>query len=227
MEGSIDTSPGTGTQRVEGKAGESDAAARRREQILDAALEVFSELGYHRASMREISRRAGLKSPAHLYFYFDSKAHLYAEVAGWSAPSLDEVALSKAALERSPERALASIARGYLRLFDRPETVRLFRMVLSEAASEPEIGAEYISGVNRSVLRLVEDFFAERARRGDFRPLDPRSTAIWFLWQLIGYVEIRELFAPLHAELPPLDEYVEQVVDNVVHGLRPRDDDAG
>jgi AcrR family transcriptional regulator len=36
----------------------------RRGQILEAALRVFAERGFHKARIKEIAREAGIKSPA-------------------------------------------------------------------------------------------------------------------------------------------------------------------
>ena len=44
----------------------------REKQILDAAVRVFSEHGYHNASMDEISEVAGISKPM-LYAYLGSK----------------------------------------------------------------------------------------------------------------------------------------------------------
>lgn len=50
----------------------------RRTLIIEAALEVFAEQGYHGASIEEIAGRAGITKPV-LYDHFESKAalHLY------------------------------------------------------------------------------------------------------------------------------------------------------
>ena len=95
----------------------------RRRQILDAARRMFSRSGYHGVTMRGIAAEAGLNSAAHLYFYFPSKADLYRETVTEMTAPVQEMSLSEAALDRPPERALASIARAYLRLFDDEETV--------------------------------------------------------------------------------------------------------
>jgi AcrR family transcriptional regulator len=49
----------------------------RERQILDAAVEVFSRLGFHAASMDEISEVAGISKPM-LYAYLGSKDELFA-----------------------------------------------------------------------------------------------------------------------------------------------------
>lgn len=59
----------------------------RRTQLLDFALEVFVEQGYHAASMDEIALRAGVSKPV-LYQHFPGKLELYIALIESSA---DEV----------------------------------------------------------------------------------------------------------------------------------------
>jgi AcrR family transcriptional regulator len=59
-----------------------------REQILDAAAEMFSEQGYSAASTRRIAEAVGVKQ-ASLYYHFASKQDILAELlAGTVRPSL-------------------------------------------------------------------------------------------------------------------------------------------
>ena len=54
-------------------------AARRRQQLLEVALEVFGEQGFHPASMNDVAEAAGVTKPV-LYQHFRSKRDLYREV---------------------------------------------------------------------------------------------------------------------------------------------------
>ena len=49
-----------------------DVSAERTEQIVEAAIAVFSRLGFHKARMDDIAREAGV-SKGTLYWYFESK----------------------------------------------------------------------------------------------------------------------------------------------------------
>lgn len=48
----------------------------REQQILDVAEQIFIELGFHGASIEEVTRRAGIKRPL-IYTYFGGKDQLY------------------------------------------------------------------------------------------------------------------------------------------------------
>jgi AcrR family transcriptional regulator len=62
--------------RTEGRAKRLPRAVRER-QIMDAAVDVFSRLGFHAASMDEISDVAGVSKPM-IYAYLGSKEDLFA-----------------------------------------------------------------------------------------------------------------------------------------------------
>jgi AcrR family transcriptional regulator len=77
-----------------------------REEILDLALELFTERGYERTSLRDIAERLGTTKAA-LYYYFQRKEdmlvelHLRLHEVGWEI--LDRVE----AVPEGPERAAA------------------------------------------------------------------------------------------------------------------------
>ena len=51
----------------------------KQEQIIQAAIELFGEVGFHGASLRDISARAGISHPGLLH-HFTTKAELLAAV---------------------------------------------------------------------------------------------------------------------------------------------------
>jgi TetR/AcrR family transcriptional regulator, repressor for uid operon len=57
-----------------------DIQRARREHILDAAEQCFARTGFHRTTMHDICKEAGV-SPGALYVYFDSKEALIAGIA--------------------------------------------------------------------------------------------------------------------------------------------------
>ncbi len=191
----------------------------RREALLDAASKVFAERGYHDADLRQIATEAGMRAPEHVHRYFQSKRELYRELTKRTVSPIQEVAISATLNGRSPARILAGVARTYLRTYDQPHEVARFRHWLALAAVEPERAFEELDASGTPTLELLTHVFEELDRREVLHVEDPGATSVWFLWQLVGYIEIRELMPPLFERLPPLDEYVEQVVDRALFGL--------
>ena len=54
-------------------------AVQRRRQLLDVALEVFADHGFHGASMDDVATAAGVTKPV-LYQHFGSKRDLYLQL---------------------------------------------------------------------------------------------------------------------------------------------------
>lgn len=114
-------------------------AEERRTGILDAALAVFSERGYHEASIDEIAGEAGV-SKALIYEHFSSKQELYGELIARNARDLTQRvagALSGVEVESTAER----LATGLEAFFAFVEERRAAWRILFRDPSDPESAA--------------------------------------------------------------------------------------
>ncbi|QPF83568.1 TetR/AcrR family transcriptional regulator [Bradyrhizobium genosp. L] len=97
----------------------------KRELILDAARSVFAEEGLEGASLRAIATRAGY-TPAALYFHFDSKEAIYAEVLRQSLASLGEAVGAAVATTRGARQRLHAAGMAFFRYYaDNPRDLDL------------------------------------------------------------------------------------------------------
>src|SRR6476661_1428927 len=113
-------------------AGPAQEDGGRRAQILDAALHVMAERGFRGASIKRIAERAGLKSPALIYWYFKDKQALFEAMLDEMAPFLAVVADAETLLDQPPEQVLPRIVDGFLRTVQQPVIGRFVRILLSE-----------------------------------------------------------------------------------------------
>ena len=90
----------------------------KRELILDAARQIFAEEGLEGASLRAIAVRAGY-TPAALYFHFESKEAIYAEVLQSSLESLGSAVDQAVAPTRTPQQKLEAAAMGFFKFYAR------------------------------------------------------------------------------------------------------------
>jgi len=89
----------------------------KRGLILDAARKVFETEGLDGASLRAIATAAGY-TPAALYFHFDSKEAIYAEVLRDSLAHLGAAVGRAVARARSPAERLRAAAMAFFRYYD-------------------------------------------------------------------------------------------------------------
>ena len=109
-----------------------EADAGRREQILEAALHVMAERGFRGASIKRIAERAGLKSPALIYWYFKDKQALLDGIFLRMSPFLSTVAEAESRLDDPPEQVLPRLVSSFLTVVQQPHTGRFIRVLMSE-----------------------------------------------------------------------------------------------
>jgi AcrR family transcriptional regulator len=154
-------------------------AEERRTGILDSALAVFSESGYHSSSIDDIARKAGV-SKALIYEHFASKQELYADLIARNARELSQrigAALVGVELESGASRlaigldaffAFVEERRDAWRMLFRdvadPETATVVNRMLEQVTAEVTVlisqdpGARALdSAEDRRALRLLAE----------------------------------------------------------------------
>lgn len=85
----------------------------RRRQLIDAAISTVNEIGYHRASLAEISKRAHIAKSAVVY-YFSSKEALLLELVGTVFAALGESLMTAVGEIEEPAGRLRAYTDAYL-----------------------------------------------------------------------------------------------------------------
>ncbi len=126
-------------------------AEERRTGILDSALAVFSESGYHSSSIDDIAREAGV-SKALIYEHFASKQELYADLIARNSRELTQrigAALVGVELESGSSRLAIGLDAFFAFVEERRDAWRM----LFRDATDPETAAV--------VDRMLEQVTAE------------------------------------------------------------------
>jgi AcrR family transcriptional regulator len=139
----------------------------RRAAILDAALAVFAERGYHSASIDDIAREGGV-SKALIYEHFTSKQELYAELLQQYAGQLLE-RLARA-MEEAGSMGATRLASGLDAFFGFVEERRVAWRMLFREAGDPEVAAVFermVAQVTAVVAALIAEDPGSHAVDGD------------------------------------------------------------
>jgi TetR/AcrR family fatty acid metabolism transcriptional regulator len=139
---------------------------RKRDAILRAAVEVFSERGYFGARMREIAQRAGVADGT-LYLYFDGKEHLLVSLLEQHAHGFLVRARRDAAESEDPREKLRRVVWRHLASLEGDRALaRVFQIELRHSRRFLRTVAR---GEVAAYLQLLREIIAEGTAGGCFR----------------------------------------------------------
>jgi TetR/AcrR family fatty acid metabolism transcriptional regulator len=150
--------------------GGEERGDRRRTQILDAAARVLADRGYHRTTVRDIAREAGIADGT-IYLYFSSKQELLLALVA----QLGRVAERRADFAELATKDLREFSRTYMgRRFAQIRELRhLFTAVLPEILADAELREGFAERVAEA-YEAADAELSRRARAGELGDLDPR-----------------------------------------------------
>lgn len=144
----------------------------RRERILDAAEVCFARAGFHRCTMQDICREAGI-SPGALYVYFASKEDL---IAGIVERDRAKLAAELTELSKAPD-LLAALARlGEHYTVEEPHYKRVLGIEIGGEATRNAAVGETFRSVDVFCRQAFEQVFARAEQDGKIAPKDDART---------------------------------------------------
>lgn len=154
-----------------------------RVKLLDAAEDVFAEVGYEAATTREICRRAGVKNVGAVNYYFGGKERLYAEAVKYAmrtctagAPFPDWPAGAK------PERKLRDFIRTMMaRMMEIPKAASMTLMMREMTRIEPSDVTEEVVKEN---IRPMADLLGEILK--EMLPKLPFQRRVLIAFSIVG-----------------------------------------
>lgn len=174
----------------------------RPEEILDAALHLFSEKGFSATRMQDVARAAGI-SKGTLYLYFSNKEAIFYQVVQQRiTPQLDQVESMVNASTGSQADLLRQLINGWWLGVACSSLSAIPKIITSEAGNFPELARYFTLNVVTRSRKLFSRVIDRGMQRGEFRQYDADTVA-------------RLVIAPL----------VQATI--WMHSLKPYDDDAG
>jgi AcrR family transcriptional regulator len=192
----------------------------RREQIMDAALRVFAQKGFARATNREIAREAGVTSGL-IYHYFDSKDALLKAIIEQRSPLQMVRDLSPQMLAMPPEALLRVIVRQMLAIVEDERFVQLLRVYLPEAMYSPDVSSLGATSIQEAT-RLLEAYFAAKMESGELRRENTGLSAQVVMGSVMSLVLRRQILRDPDALKYTHEEIVDSIVGIALQGLAPR-----
>ncbi|MGH2503310.1 MAG: TetR/AcrR family transcriptional regulator, partial [Ktedonobacterales bacterium] len=191
----------------------------RRQQILEAALDLFAEQGLAGATSKDIAERAEVTHGL-IYFYFTTKEELYKAAFEYALKraleQLDLAAIAQS--DEPPEEALTPLLTRFLDTLHSPTLLSISRMMMHTMAHHDwRDGPLYDCKLRmRETVSLivteVRDYLDRQVALGRLRPVDTQVVAMF----LVGGVasSLRWSHGDAHFEAPASGQASGQASDD-------------
>jgi AcrR family transcriptional regulator len=191
---------------------------KRREEILKAALDVFTEKGYGTATMPEIAQKAGVATGT-LYLYYPSKRELFVVVVK------DFIAIAPLVnhLSQMPTGDFPAILKTIIKdrfdLIKNPSFVRV-PLIMSEIQRDPKLKAIWLKNFLHPLLEQIEVLVRMMGTTGKFRQFQPEVLVRVMGGLFMGFMLLRIA----EGDTSPLkkldqDKVADDIVNFILHGL--------
>jgi len=186
---------------------------RRRKQIIDGAIKVFNAKGFHKATVREIAKEAGLTMGS-LYNYIASKEDIIHIVYDYITRVLrEEMSEAIAGIEDPEERLKAALYQNLNAVYKNQEIIMF---IYKESASLDKKSLHTVLARETEYIELFEGLLRER-----FKGQDVNEERLRLAADLLPYIPVIMTFRrwSLKRRFESMDNVMEGILDFVVQGI--------
>ncbi len=192
----------------------------KRLALIDAALAVFSRVGFAAAKIDDVAEEAGV-SKGTVYLYFESKEKLFeGMVKAKMVPMLDDVEMVMAqSTKTATERLRAHMTFFYQKVLD-SDRRQIMRLIMSEGPNFPHLAEFYHANILSRGQAMINEILQHGVKSGEFRNMDGHGlmqnvvagALVAGIWKLVF-----DQFQPID-----MDAYFETHLDLILNGLRAK-----
>ena len=186
-----------------------------RDQILEAALALFSEKGFSGTTTREIAQQAGCAEGT-IFRYFPTKKDILISLVRPHA--LEELQRVMGNLSHQGE-----VADLRLILENRVNTIRknkkLIKVIVTEAQFHEELREYLLKNIGNHVLGTLSAYMTKRMEEGKFREADPQVLSRILAGMMISFV-LTENFYPMDEfGDKKKQDYLDEIINVFLYGV--------
>ena len=188
----------------------------RRSQILDAATQVFAEKGFHRSTIRDVARTAGIADGT-IYNYFENKDALLMGILN----RLNETDERASDFAQAEAVGLDEWGRQYFRQrFEMlsGEGLKVMQVVISEILTNRDLREMYMQQIIQPTFKVSEEYFKGWVERGEVADIDVPLALRAISGMILGVLLLRMMGDPvLEAKWDDLPDLMAEIVQHGIH----------
>ncbi|ASJ97406.1 MULTISPECIES: TetR/AcrR family transcriptional regulator [Shewanella] len=192
---------------------------QKKAQILNAAIDLFCGQGFPNTSMDEVAKLAGVSKQT-VYSHFGSKDDLF--VASIESKCVvHQVTAELFTSPEQPEQALLNFGNYFGEMIVSPEAIEVFKTCVAQADTHPEISELFFNAGPEFLLKLLEAYFEQVEKLGQYHFGDLRSAAVRLCMMLFGEMRLKlELGLPVDDLIANRSSYIQETVTMFLRAYR-------
>jgi len=190
-----------------------DVKQKRKQEIINAAIYLFSTKGYHRTNIRDIAQKAGI-STGTFYIYYPNKRELFIEV-------VDDVVRNVIgkignAIRKEKDIKKRLMLRGKVYYDNYPRYSEILNQLRAEIASDEQWPREKVKKIYQELTEPLIREAKEAIRQGVIRAVDPDLIAYAFT----GLIDVLSMRITLDKKYT-INDITAFLEDFATNGLKP------
>lgn len=199
------------------RAPSRDSRARRKRELIDAALRLYSKKGFYSTNIRDIAREAGI-SPSAFYIYFADKRELFAEVTEFVMRSMvkdfaDVLRMEKDFIRRGV-RMLQIFRKNY------PKFAEILGQLRVGVCMDDRWAKDRLNTIYKYFARIASLEIKRLIKQGVIRNIDPELMGFLMVGMAEGAIHLATIY-----EKYKFEQIVIFAADLMAGALAPRTDD--
>ncbi|MCB0194407.1 MAG: TetR/AcrR family transcriptional regulator [Anaerolineae bacterium] len=187
----------------------------RRTQILMGAAQVFADKGFHKATTKEIARKAGV-SEGTIYNYFSNKRELLLAMVQMIATQTLRGSFFNNPPD-DPKEFLLLLVRDRYRLVD--QYGHIFAPLLAEVFSDDELREAVYQSIVMPIAQVVEQYIQKYIELGKFRQVNPVIVTRALIGSMALNTAMKLALVDNRYETISSDDMTEQIVELILDGV--------
>ncbi|MBY6186099.1 TetR/AcrR family transcriptional regulator [Marinobacter hydrocarbonoclasticus] len=194
----------------------STRSERKREQILEAAGQLFVQQGFITTSMDEVAQQAGVSKQT-VYAHFGSKDELFTHCI--ERKCVVNELLFSGLTGSNPRNVLMDFIGRFVEMINSEEAVYVYRLCVSQAETHPDLSQRYFEAGPAKVIGTLAEYLKSLHEAGVLTLDDPQIAAEQLLLMCRGIGNMRlALGLPMDQDDAACHQRVTQSVDLFLRG---------
>ena len=189
-------------------------ALKRKEQILDAALNVIVKNGYHQSRMDDIVSTSGLSKGA-IYWYYKSKKDVYLDLVNHWVNRYSNSLMELPQKDTSSSKQLKNMFNIFFEQFENDPVVFKALLEFWSLAGRDDDFNKKLEKVTHNFIQYLETIIQKGVKSGELKNVNPKITAM----SIMVVIEGISWFTLFKKNGVSAKEYTDTVSEFILSGL--------